>query len=318
MDIAKTIFELLDWVCDKNQNEAIEFEGAQDVEIKTDVIYNTREPKTCVLDYYKPKGKGPFPVILYIHGGGFMAGDKNYRKAIGVWFATMGYFAVNVNYGLSPEYMFPKPLKHLFSATNWLSRNAEKHNLNLDKVIVAGDSAGAFYALSLACISENEELQKKLKVSPKIRFAASILNCGLYDIKKALDGKFLFDINKKVFEATTGVLESEYLKYKYKNFCAPIDFVTRNYPPTFLIYAEKDLLCKGHAESLIEKFDENDVYFESYCSTSVLSNHCFSLEWKKKTAQSANQMLETFLLKFKNNDLPKHQSETTVYIRGKE
>jgi hypothetical protein len=42
------------------------------------------------------------------------------------------------------------------------------------------------------------------------------------------------------------------------------------------------------------------------------------LEWKRKTAQVANQMLETFLLKFKNNDLPNHQSETTVYIRGKE
>lgn len=318
MDIAKTIFELLDKVCDKGQNEDIGFDGFENVFIKNDVVYNNRDAKTCVLDYYKPEGDGPFPVVLYIHGGGFMAGDKNYRKGLGLWFATKGFFTINVNYGLSPDYVFPRPLMHLVYASNWIYKNAEKFNLDLNKIIVAGDSAGAFYALSLECVCEDEDLQKKLKIQPKISFAASILNCGIYDIKKALDGKYLFDLNKKVFEATTGISEKEFVKYKYKHFCSPVDFVSKNYPPTFLIYAEKDLLCKGHADLLIDKFDQKDIYFESFCSSSVLNNHCFSLEWKRKTAKRANQLLEIFLLKFINNDLPNHQSETTVYVRERE
>ena len=318
MDIAKIVFELLDRVSDKIQNDTTDFEGLEKIVTKTDVIYNKRVPKACVLDYYKPEGNGPFPVVLYIHGGGFMAGDKMYRKALGSWFALNGFFAINVNYGLSPEYVFPKPLKHLFAALGWIKRNAESLNLDLSKIVVAGDSAGAYYALSLAAIAESEELKQKLDVKTDLTFCATILNCGVYDIKKALEGKFLFDLNKKVFEATTGITEDEFVRYKYKKFCSPIEFVDKGFPPTFLIYAEKDLLCKGHADILIEKFDEKDVYFESFCSTSVLNNHCFSLEWKKKTAQTANQMLETFLLKIKNNDLPRRQSETTIYIRGKE
>ena len=317
MDIAKIIFETLDKFCDKSQNNAVVFDGADKIFVKTDVVYNTRIPEPCVLDYYKPDGEGPFPVIFYIHGGGFMAGDKDYRKALGTWFALQGFFAINVNYGLSPDYVFPKPVKHLFSALNWVVRNAEKLNLDLEKITVAGDSAGAYYALVMACVSENENLQKMLSVNPKVSFVASILNCGIYDIKKALDGKFLFDLNKKVFQATTGITDKEYLKYKYRQFCSPINFVTRAYPPTFLFYAEKDLLCKGQAEELIERFDENDIYFESFCSTSVLDNHCFSLDWKNKTAQAGNRMLEDFLLKLKNGDLPRRQSETTIYIRGK-
>ena len=318
MDIAKIVFELLDRVGDKVQNDTTEFEGIEKVTIKNDIIYNRRVPSACVLDYYKPEGKGPFPIVLYIHGGGFMAGDKTYRKALGTWFALNGFFTINVNYGLSPEYVFPKPLKHLFAALGWIKRNAEELNLDTNKIVVAGDSAGAYYALSMAAIADNDELKKKLKITNDLSFSATILNCGIYDIKKALEGKFLFDINKKVFEASTGITEDEFMHYKYRKFCSPLDLVERGFPPTFLIYAEKDLLCNGHAELLIEKFDEKDVYFESFCSTSVLNNHCFSLEWKRKTAQIANQMLETFLLKFKNNDLPRKQSETTVYIRGKE
>jgi len=318
VDIAKIVFELLDKVSDKVQNGTTDFDGTENITIKNDIIYNKRVPKACVLDYYKPEGKGPFPVVLYIHGGGFMAGDKAYRKALGTWFALNGYFAINVNYGLSPEYVYPKPLKHLFAALGWIKRNADELNLNLEKIVVAGDSAGAFYALSLAAIIDNEDLKKKLGVKCDLSFAATILNCGVYDIKKSLDGYFLFDINKKVFEATTGITEDEFMHYKYRKFCSPLELIEKGFPPTFLIYAEKDLLCKGQGEMLIEKFDEKDVYFESFCSTSVLNNHCFSLEWKRKTAQVANQMLESFLLKLKNNDLPRHQSQTTIYIRGKE
>ena len=68
-----------------------------------------------------------------------------------------------------------------------------------------------------------------------LTFCATILNCGVYDIKKALEGKFLFDLNKKVFEATTGITEDEFVRYKYKKFCSPIEFVDKGFPPTFLI-----------------------------------------------------------------------------------
>ena len=269
--------------------------------------------------FMSPKAlKDKAPCLIYIHGGGFMAGDKVYRKGLGTWFALNGYFTINVNYGLSPEYVFPKPLKHLISSLGWIERNAEKLNLDLSKIIIAGDSAGAYYALTVATVMGNEDLKRELNVKNNIKFSAAILNCGVYDIKKALEGKFLFNLNKKVFEASTGITEEKFLKYRYKKFFSPVDLVEKDFPPTFLIYAEKDLLCNGHAELLIDKFDEKDVYFESFCSTSVLDNHCFSLEWKRKTAKIANQMLETFLLKLKNNDLPRKQSETTVYIRGRE
>ncbi len=320
MDIAKTVFEAIDKAFYKKQNESFVFDGADNVSIDKNIVYSDIDKSICLLDcYYTPKRKNKkYPVILYIHGGGFVAGDKDHRTGICSWLASNGYFVVNVNYGLSPECHFPEPIYHLVDSVNWIYKNAKQRELNLTKLIVSGDSAGAYYASMLATICLSSELQSILNVKPLTKFGACVLNCGIYNLNKALEEKMLFRINIKVFESYFGINLKEFDSFKLKDYCSPLPFMNKKFPPTFLIYAKKDIICIGQSEFIIDKLNELDIYYESYNSTSLLKNHCFSLEYSSKEAKEANRLMLDFLMRFTQNKLPKQQSKSDIMIRVEE
>ena len=277
------------------------------------------DPKICKLDYYYvPKAKGRYPVMFNIHGGGFMAGDKKYRRALCTWYATAGFFTINVNYGLCPRCNFPTPLIHLVDALNWVVRFAKILRLDLSKMVVTGDSAGAYYAAMLATICQNEQMQSALKVKTKAKFGAAVLNCGLYDLENAIKRRMLFNLNKKVFDSYTGIDEDSFNNSGYKELCSPLPFIGAEFPATFLIYADKDIFCGGQAEFMTKKLDELDIYYESYHSISFRRNHCFSLEWSSREAKEANGLLRRFLNKFLKSELPARMSEATEMVRARE
>ncbi len=320
MNIAKTVFEAIDKAFYKKQNQNFTIKNAEAVNIEKNIVYSDKNKDTCLLDcYYIPKiSNKKQPVILYIHGGGFVAGDKDYRKSLCTWFATHGYFVVNVNYGLCPECHFPEPILHIFDSLGWIIDNSKNKNLDLSKLIVAGDSAGAYYASMIATICTNKKLQTFFEVKPKAKFGACILNCGIFNLDKALEEKILLNLNKKIFESYSGINLKDFAGYKLSKYCSPLEFMNTRFPPTFLIYAKKDIICKGQADFIIKKLDELDIYYESYNSKSLLRNHCFSLEWSSKEAKEANALLSNFLLKFAKNKIPKHQSKSAIKIREEE
>jgi acetyl esterase/lipase len=112
-----------------------------------DVAYATTSPAQT-LDIYLPKlGKGPFPVIVQIHGGAFRAGDK----ADGQVNASLeglkrGYAIVSINYRLSGEAIFPAQIQDVKAAIRWLRANAKTYTLNPDKMAAWGGSAGGHLA----------------------------------------------------------------------------------------------------------------------------------------------------------------------------
>lgn len=110
------------------------------------------------LDIYLPnEGEGPFPVIVAIHGGGFMRGDKT-----GPDIAPMlegvnrGYAVVSVNYRLSGEALFPSAISDVKAAIRYVKANAEEYNLDPEKVAAWGGSAGGNLA-ALAGTSGDED-----------------------------------------------------------------------------------------------------------------------------------------------------------------
>lgn len=313
MDFIKTFFETMDKLLYKSYNESIEIEGAEKITILNNKKYSKIKSFDCSMDlFFDESIKTKMPVVLYIHGGGFVAGGKEFRKAIATWYATKGFFVMNVNYGLSPECKFPEQIKHLVSALNWIQKNQKKYNLDTKKIVVSGDSAGAYFSAMLACVCRSKLLQKRFGVKTDLHFAACVLNCGLYDLKSVLKKKVVFGLNDKIFESVTGAKKDELDSYELRNFCSPLSLVTKSFPPTFLIYAEKDIFCAGQAEMLAEKFENKDIYFEKFFSTSPFVNHCFSLELKKKPSETAMALQESFLNKLKNNELPRKLSKSKI------
>ncbi len=303
MGLATTVFLAIDKLFDGQQNnrKCVAFKDV-DFNVEKDIPFG--DASACRLDTYHVKNNGEkYPVFFYIHGGGFVAGDKNYRRAHSRWVANMGYFVVNINYGLSPEYKFPELLKHLVYALNWVGDNAEKYNLDLDKMVVSGDSAGGYCAAMLACITTDKALQERLGVSTNLKFGGAVLNCGIYDVGAALQAKVPFDLGGKILKDMTGIKKKDFDTYEYKDICAPIDRVTAEFPQTFVTYAKKDFFCGGQGERMIENLEKCGVYHEEYHSTKFTSNHCFSLGWKGKDPENNNRLTEDFLLRFKDGKI---------------
>jgi acetyl esterase/lipase len=108
------------------------------------------------LDIYLPdEGDGPYPVIVYLHGGAFSIGDKrdiyvlNILKSI-----KRGYALVSVNYRLSGEATFPAGIQDVKAAIRWVRANGKQYQLDGNRIAVWGCSSGANYA-AMICLTDN-------------------------------------------------------------------------------------------------------------------------------------------------------------------
>lgn len=118
----------------------------------TDLAYATLSTSET-LDIYTPStGSGPFPTIVYVHGGGFRIGDKSEPLDRGVVAALLadGYAVASVNYRLSGEAPFPAAPRDVKAAIRWLRANASSYRLDPLKFGIWGTSAGANLASLMA------------------------------------------------------------------------------------------------------------------------------------------------------------------------
>jgi acetyl esterase/lipase len=109
-----------------------------------DLVYASISPAQK-LDLYLPQGSGPFPLVLIVHGGAFMFGDKADQPSKTGTDALLdhGYAVANVNYRLSGEARAPAQIQDVKTAVRWLRTHACKYNLDPDKFGAWGASAGA-------------------------------------------------------------------------------------------------------------------------------------------------------------------------------
>jgi acetyl esterase len=99
---------------------------------------------------YRPHGSGPFPVLVYYHGGGFVVGDIEYVDPIcRALAADAGVVVVSVGYRLAPEHPYPAPIDDGWAALKWAVRNAASIDGDVRRIAVGGDSAGANLAAAV-------------------------------------------------------------------------------------------------------------------------------------------------------------------------
>ena len=123
-----------------------------------DVAYAT-ESEAQKLDIYLPAtGDGPFPVIVSIHGGAFLGGDK-IAAAPEMDGVNRGYAVVRVNYRLYLEATFPAAVYDVKAAVRFLKAHAEEYNLDANRIAAWGDSAGGYMVNMLGVSSGVAELE---------------------------------------------------------------------------------------------------------------------------------------------------------------
>jgi acetyl esterase/lipase len=128
-----------------------------DVERIRDVAFGGHGAKPLHLDVYRPRGgDGPFPVLLYIHGGGWTMGSKNAQGlATCTHMASRGWLCVNANYRLSPRATFPDHIVDVKQAIRWIREVGARLGADPDCIVIAGGSAGGHLS-ALAALTPND------------------------------------------------------------------------------------------------------------------------------------------------------------------
>jgi acetyl esterase/lipase len=110
------------------------------------------------LDIYFPtdgNSNGPWPVVVYIHGGGWTQGDKTQGKWLANWLNPYGYAVVLVNYRMYPDFYFPAFIEDPKCAVRFLRAHAREYSLNPRRMAAWGSSAGGHLALLLGTTNKN-------------------------------------------------------------------------------------------------------------------------------------------------------------------
>jgi len=101
-------------------------------------------------DVVVPQGDGPFPVLVYLHGGGWICGSPATHRKLGYRFAEAGFLVLNVDYRMAPEHPFPTPFDDCVEAVRWAAREAERWGGDASRLAVGGDSAGGNLSAAVA------------------------------------------------------------------------------------------------------------------------------------------------------------------------
>jgi len=120
------------------------------VERYSGIPYKDGFRRQHTLDVYCPERRdGPLPVVFYIHGGGFGLLSKDTHWMFGYGFARQGYLVVSIDYTLSGEAPFPAAVQDTFAAWRWAHDNVVRYGGDPNRMVIAGESAGANLSLAL-------------------------------------------------------------------------------------------------------------------------------------------------------------------------
>ena len=209
----------------------------------------------------------------------------------------MGYAVVTVEYGLAPEYHLFEQLKQVSSALNWVEQNAEKYGFDLSRIVAGGDSAGGYLSAMTTALSCDKELQKKFGVDFNIKFCAAWYNCALFDFNLMLEKRLTKFLVKILTPEVLGAKFKDSFAVEPKEFWSITDNINADFPPCFITYSKKDVVCPNQSEKFMERLDELGVHHESFFSTKFSDNHCFSLNWKSEASKQNNALVAQFLKK---------------------
>jgi acetyl esterase/lipase len=217
-----------------------------DYTVQRDVVFTPPDwPQTLQADIYMPKGKGPFPAVLVIHGGGWSRGDRDQVAGIAKRVASRGYVAVNTTYRLAPGSIFPAQLQDVQQAVLWMRANAATYQIDPKHIGAFGYSAGAHLAALLGGVGEKGPLGKA-GASVQVVIAGGTPT----DLTKWPAGTL-------VPQLIGGDREHKLAEYQA---ASPVTYVKAGDPPVFLYHGGADKLVPiDHAEDYKKLLDAAGV-----------------------------------------------------------
>ncbi len=190
------------------------------------------------LRIYRPQGPGPWPVLVYYHGGGWVVGNLETADLFCRTMANAARCAVaSVNYRHSPEYKFPIPAEDAYAAVQWLAGHAAAIQVDAARIIVSGTSAGGNLAAVVAQMARD-------RGGPSLIYQLLIVPVIDYNFERAS-----YRENAEGYGLTAVAMRwywTHYLRHEtdgYHPYASPVRAESlRGLPPAFVVTAEHDPL----------------------------------------------------------------------------
>ncbi len=264
-----------------------------------DVPYAAQSPNQ-VLDIYLPEeGDGPFPAYIFIHGGAFIAGDKqDVQFLLAADGIRRGYAVVSVEYRKGFESKAPNGLYDVKAAIRFLRANAAEYRLDPGRFAVGGDSAGAYYAVFAAATAGIPAFDGPDPVFPSESGAvkAVVAQCGCYDL--LLLAPPPEEEAKAPREFVPGTIPANLMSIfiganprLFPDFAAwlnPLTYITLDFPPTLVQVGREDAVVpctesERLAAVIGERCGEDRVRLECFDGWNHCAlNHIVTRDWFMK------------------------------------
>ena len=250
-----------------------------DIDRFDNIIYGT-DNKWQSLDIYRPKDlPNPSPVIVSVHGGGWVYGNKEIYQFYCMNLAQRGFCVVNFSYRLAPKHRFPAALEDTNAVFEWLIKNADRYGFDTNNIFALGDSAGAQILAIYSCILTNPEYASRYSFNAPddLKLKGIALNCGVYAAKDMDRPLYFRDFLPG--KGTAAELST----------LSPASFVTKDFPASFVMTANCDEL-KAQAPFMVGALEKAGVkhIFREYGSDDNKLYHVFHCNIRSEDAKKAN------------------------------
>ena len=202
--------------------------------------------------YYPESATGKLPVVVDIHGGGWMYGDKELNKPYCLTVASKGYVVFNMSYRLCPDVTAADQLRDISKALCWVRDNLDNYPCDKNNIYLTGDSAGGMLACFTGMLSVSEKMRS---LYDTVDFGINFNAVGLVSPVAFMDdGTYMSFYTKHMLGG------NKYKKEKWANYVNADQILTLGeMPPTFMVTSSGDFLALSQTLKAAKAFEEKGV-----------------------------------------------------------
>src|SRR5215470_10094693 len=198
------------------------------------ITYLTANNWEAKVDVYQARdATTPSPTLIYFHGGGWVQGSKEASSLTFLPFLNMGWNVVNVEYRLAKVSLAPAAVQDALCALRWVYRNGKEYNVDLNRLVVMGNSAGGHLALTTGMSPASESLDSLCPGSEELKVAAIINWYGITDVNELLAGA---NVRSFAVAWLGGMANREEIAKRV----SPLTYVRAGLPPIISIQGDAD------------------------------------------------------------------------------